>query len=92
MQISRGQFCYSKDDGERPLTRVSSNRIDRSNMSLKPYEHAAYLGPAVTLGLVFVVRPSSLEDGLLGTATSCDLADSSTAGAGQNLEYGGSIC
>ena len=44
-----------------------------------------YLGPAVALGLVLVVRAAGLEHGLLGTASAGDLANSSTAGAGQDL-------
>ena len=47
----------------------------------------AHLGPAVALGLVLVVSTAGLEHGLLGTASAGNLADSSTAGAGQDLNH-----
>jgi len=49
------------------------------------HAHTTDIGPAVALDLVLVVGTTSLEDGLVGTATTSDNADGSTAVLGEDL-------
>jgi len=49
------------------------------------HSHTTNLRPAVTLNLVLVVRSASLQQRLLGTTTTSDLANHSTAGGGNDL-------